>query len=132
MTGSRYDNRLRRSQEMTDSTWTAIEAKARFSELIERARTRPQTITRRANPWPSSCRQRNGKGSRIGPAIWPSFSRTHRFGERKSISDGTKFGHRRPICSFQLDTNIEWQAVANSGPRILTAESSLKEAKNRP
>jgi prevent-host-death family protein len=32
---------------MTASNWTVAEAKARFSELIERARTRPQTITRR-------------------------------------------------------------------------------------
>ena len=35
---------------MADSTWTVAEAKARFSELIERARTRPQTITRRGQP----------------------------------------------------------------------------------
>ncbi len=32
---------------MASSNWTVAEAKARFSELIERARTRPQTITRR-------------------------------------------------------------------------------------
>lgn len=32
---------------MAASSWTVAEAKARFSELIERARTRPQTITRR-------------------------------------------------------------------------------------
>lgn len=32
---------------MAASNWTVAEAKARFSELIERARTRPQTITRR-------------------------------------------------------------------------------------
>jgi prevent-host-death family protein len=35
---------------MADSTWTVTEAKARFSELIERARTKPQTITRRGQP----------------------------------------------------------------------------------
>ncbi len=33
---------------MNTSTWTVAEAKARFSELIERAQSRgPQTITRR-------------------------------------------------------------------------------------
>jgi prevent-host-death family protein len=33
---------------MNTSTWTVAEAKARFSELIDRARSRgPQTITRR-------------------------------------------------------------------------------------
>jgi prevent-host-death family protein len=31
---------------MAVSTWTVAEAKAHLSELIERARTRPQTITR--------------------------------------------------------------------------------------
>jgi len=35
---------------MAVRNWTVAEAKARFSELIERARTRPQTITRQGQP----------------------------------------------------------------------------------
>lgn len=35
---------------MTADSWTATEAKARFGELIERARTKPQTITECGRP----------------------------------------------------------------------------------
>jgi hypothetical protein len=49
--------------------WAVAEAKAKFSQVIERAAL-PQTITRNDRPPLSSFRLRNGNGKPAAPALW--------------------------------------------------------------
>ena len=51
--------------------WTVAEAKAKFSQVIERARTGPQTITRNGRPAAVVVsRLSNGNGEPAAPALW--------------------------------------------------------------
>ena len=113
---------------MTDRIWTVAEAKARFSELIEQARMEPQTITRhgRSVAVVVSAEEWEKKSNRSGNLAEIFANSTL----RESQVDIRRHKDRPRQTDLQFPTRREHRlraaAVANLGPCISTAESSLE------